>query len=169
MAAHEVGSHAPARSLPKIVQLFLVAALCAVAFVVMFLGRARSAHNPSTSPAAVVSANQPFVPTAGQLATFTVRVVEERSFQVEHSTEGKVSVDDDRTTPIFTQYSGRVIRLVARQGDIVQQGQVLFTIEATDMVQAQNDLLAANGGVNKARSQLQLQQSVDSIAVEVEL
>lgn len=161
MAAHEVGVHTPARSLPRSVQVIVVAILCAVALVVLFLGRARSAHNAANAPVAEVRGPRPFVPTAAQLATFTVRDVEERSFQVEHSTEGKVSVDDDRTTPIFTQYSGRVIRLVARQGDVVQQGQVLFTIEATDMVQAQNDLLAANGSVNKARSQLQLQQIIE--------
>lgn len=161
MAAHEVGSHAPARSLSKAVQIILVMALCAAASLSMFLGRARSAHNAANPPANEARGARPFVPTAGQLATFTVREVEERSFQVEHATEGKVSVDEDRTTPIFTQYSGRVIRLVARQGDVVRQGQVLFTIEAADMVQAQNDLLATNGAVNKARSQLQLQQIIE--------
>jgi cobalt-zinc-cadmium efflux system membrane fusion protein len=44
---------------------------------------------------------------------------------------------------------------------VVAKGQVLFTVEAADMVQAQNDLVAAMGGVNKARSQLQLQQTIE--------
>lgn len=162
MAAHEVRETAPpARSLPWPVQLIVVLVLCALASIFVFLGRARSAHQAAAAPQAVERGPKAFVPSPAQLATFTLKTVDDRTFQVEHATEGKISVDEDRATPIFTQYSGRVIRLVARQGDLVKPGQVLFTIEATDMVQAQNDLLAANGALNKAKSQLQLQQIIE--------
>jgi cobalt-zinc-cadmium efflux system membrane fusion protein len=70
-------------------------------------------------------------------------------------------VDEDRSTPIFSPYAGRVIKLLARPGDSVTAGQPLFTIEATDMVQAQNDFIAASTGLNKARSQLNLAEIVD--------
>jgi cobalt-zinc-cadmium efflux system membrane fusion protein len=47
---------------------------------------------------------------------------------------------------------------LARPGDRVVQGQPLFVIEAADTVQAQNDLIAAMTGLNKARSALDLAQ-----------
>lgn len=161
MAGSEVATRAPARSLPWVAQVMIVLCLCAGLGGFFFLGKAKSANPPVVAAPAAPREGKPFVPSAAQLATFTVREVENRSFQVEHATEGKVSVDEDRATPIFSQYAGRVVRIAAKLGDIVAKGQVLATIEATDMVQAQNDLLAANGAVNKARSQLQLQQTIE--------
>jgi cobalt-zinc-cadmium efflux system membrane fusion protein len=84
--------------------------------------------------------------------------VTERAFRAEHVTEGKVAVDEDRSTPVFSPYAGRVTKLLARPGDSVTQGQPLFVIEAADTVQAQNDLITTMTGLNKARSALDLAQ-----------
>jgi len=54
---------------------------------------------------------------------------------------------------VFSPYSGCVIKLLVKPGDAVTIGQLLFTIEATDMVQAQNDSIAGVAVRNKARSQ----------------
>src|SRR5262249_54290642 len=43
-----------------------------------------------------------FYPTAEQWATLTVEPVQQRVFQSEHVTEGKIAVDEDRSTPIFS-------------------------------------------------------------------
>lgn len=165
MPVEEVASSPPVatRSLPWAVQAAVVLVLCALCVVVALLSKARSA-NDASSPVAAAKAGReakPFVPTPAQLATFTIGEVTDRLFEVEHVTEGRIAVDDDRTTPIFSPYAGRVSRLVAKQGDLIARGQVLFTVEATEMVQAQNDLLAATGAVNKARSQLQLAETVE--------
>lgn len=153
----------PTRSLPPAAQvaiLILLAAGAGGAYV--WQKRSAPATTPAPAPAAqTAQAPAPFVPTAAQLATFTVATVEARSFQVEQLTEGKIGPDEDRTTPIFSPYSGRVIRLVARQGQVVAPGETLFTVQATDMVQAQTDIVNAGGVVNKARSQLQLAQTVE--------
>src|SRR5215831_4476704 len=101
-----------------------------------------------------------FNPTLEQWASLTVAPVERHVFRPEHVTEGKIAVDEDRATPIFSPYSGRVTKLLARPGDSVTAGQPLFTVEATDMVQAQNDFIAAISALNKARSQLNLAQIV---------
>ena len=82
-------------------------------------------------------------------------------FRSEHVTEGKIAIDEDRSTPIFSPYAGRVVRLFAKPGDVVQVGQPLFMVEATDMVQAQNDFITAATALNKARSALNLAQIVD--------
>jgi membrane fusion protein, heavy metal efflux system len=76
-------------------------------------------------------------------------------------TEGKIAVDEDRSTPIFSPYAGRVTKLFVKPGEIVTPGQTLFTVEATDMVQAQNDFISASTALNKARSTLNLAQIND--------
>lgn len=159
MAGGEVSGRVQGRSLPWVVQALIVVGLAIGLGVATLLGNAKSAHQAAAP--GPERGSKPFVPSAAQLATFTLGTVENRPFQVEHATEGKVGVDEDRATPIFSQYAGRVIRIAAKLGDIVTRGQLLFTIEATDMVQAQNDLLAAVGALNKARSQLQLQQTIE--------
>lgn len=104
---------------------------------------------------------QRFVPTDAQWATLTVEPVKQIVFRSEHVTEGKITVDEDRSTPIFSPYAGRVVKLFAKPGDTVERGQPLFTVEAADMVQAQNDFISASTALNKARSQLHLAQIID--------
>src|SRR6267154_1057919 len=101
---------------------------------------------------------QRYIPTPAEWASLTIQPVTERAFRAEHVTEGKVAVDEDRSTPVFSPYAGRVTKLLARPGDRVVQGQPLFVIEAADTVQAQNDFIAAMTGLNKARSALDLAQ-----------
>jgi membrane fusion protein, heavy metal efflux system len=99
-----------------------------------------------------------FTPTAPEWSTLTIEPVAERTFRSETVTEGKVAVDEDKSTPVFSPYTGRVTKLLVRPGDNVTQGQPLFVIEAADTVQAQNDFIAAITGLNKARSALDLAQ-----------
>jgi membrane fusion protein, heavy metal efflux system len=102
-----------------------------------------------------------FYPTADQWGTLTVEPVEQRVFQSERVTEGKIAVDEDRSTPIFSPYAGRVLKLFVKPGDTVTVGQPLFTVQAADMVQAQNDFISAATALNKARSALNLAQIID--------
>jgi cobalt-zinc-cadmium efflux system membrane fusion protein len=95
-----------------------------------------------------------FSPAAAQWTTLGIEPVSTRVFRDERVTEGKIAVDEDRSTLVYSPYSGRVMKLVAKPGEVVTRGQLLFTIEATDMVQAQNDFIAGIAARNKARSQL---------------
>src|SRR6266436_2255920 len=101
---------------------------------------------------------QRYIPSPAEWASLTIQPVTERAFRAEHVTEGKIAVDEDRSTPVFSPYAGRVTKLLARPGDSVTQGQPLFVIEAADTVQAQNDFITAATGLNKARSALDLAQ-----------
>jgi len=101
---------------------------------------------------------QRYTPSQAEWASLTIQPVSKRAFRAEHVTEGKIAVDEDRSTPVFSPYAGRVTKLLARPGDSVVQGQPLFVIEAADTVQAQNDFIAAMTGLNKARSALDLAQ-----------
>src|SRR5450755_4261666 len=101
---------------------------------------------------------QRYTPTPAEWASLTIEPVTERSFRAETLTEGKVAVDEDRSTPVFSPYAGRVTKLLVRPGDSVTQGQPLFVIEAADTVQAQNDFITAMTASNKAKSALDLAQ-----------
>jgi len=107
---------------------------------------------------------QRYIPSPAEWASLTVEPVTERPFRAEHVTEGKIAVDEDRSTPVFSPYTGRVTKLLARPGDQVTQGQPLFVIEATDTVQAQNDFISAFTALNKAQSALDLAQLQDKRA-----
>jgi cobalt-zinc-cadmium efflux system membrane fusion protein len=110
---------------------------------------------------------QRYTPSTAEWASLTIEPVTERPFRAEHVTEGKIAVDEDRSTPVFSPYAGRVTKLLARPGDSVIQGQPLFVIEAADTVQAQNDFVAAATGLNKAKSQLELAQIQDKRAKDL--
>ena len=108
---------------------------------------------PAPQPAA---ANPPgtFKPTAEQWKALKIEAVEMRSFRPEQVTEGNIALDDDRNTPVFSPYSGRVVRLVAELGDKLKEGAPLFAVDATEFVQAANTLITALGALKTARSQL---------------
>lgn len=99
---------------------------------------------------------QNFTPTSSEWATLTIQPVQAKTFRAEYVTEGKVAVDEDRSTPVFSPYAGRVTKLLAKPGEMLKQGQPLFTIEAADTVQAQNDFIAAMTAQNKAKSAVDL-------------
>ena len=99
-----------------------------------------------------------YSPSPAEWASLTFQTVTEHTFRSELVTEGKIGIDEDRSTPVYSPYTGRVTRLLVRPGDAVVKGQPLFVIEAADTVQAQNDYVAATTGLNKAQSALDLAQ-----------
>ena len=105
-----------------------------------------------------------YTPTPAEWASLSIQPVVEKPFRAEHITEGKIAIDEDRSTPVFSPYAGRVTKLLVRPGDAVTKGQPLFTIEAADTVQAQNDYIAAMTAMNKAKSALTLAEIQDKRA-----
>src|SRR5436190_9899556 len=102
-----------------------------------------------------------FRPSETQWASLRLAAVRQVSFRDERATDGKIAINDDTTAPVFSPYSGRVSRLIARPGDFVERGQPLFAIEASEFVQGHNDLVTAVAGVEKAQSRLVLAQAVE--------
>jgi cobalt-zinc-cadmium efflux system membrane fusion protein len=105
-----------------------------------------------------------YVPTAAEWASLTVEPVAEQAFRSERITEGKIAVNEESSTPIFSPYAGRVTKLLVKPSDMVERGQALFVIEATDTVQTLNDFIASLGALNTARSKLNLAQIVEKRA-----
>lgn len=92
-----------------------------------------------------------FRATPQQLKSLTVEPVAVHAFVSEELTEGKIAVNGDRATPVFSPYSGRVARVIAGLGDTVKSGAPLATVEASEFVQAQNDLSTAAAQVKIVR------------------
>ena len=105
-----------------------------------------------------------FRPTPVQWESLTIASVEGHVFRPEFSTEGKIAVDEDTATPVFSPYAGRVVKISAKPGDRVVQGQELFVVEATDTVQGLNDFVAAGSAVMTGRSKLNLAEIVEKRA-----
>jgi membrane fusion protein, heavy metal efflux system len=110
---------------------------------------------------------QRYAPSPSEWASLTVEPVTVKSFRSESVTEGKIAVDEDHSTPIFSPYAGRVTKLLAKPGDHVVQGQPLFVVEAADTVGAQNDFVAAVTAANKAKSQFDLATIQDKRAKDL--
>jgi membrane fusion protein, heavy metal efflux system len=108
-----------------------------------------------------------YTPTPAEWASLTLQPVAERAFRAEYVTEGKIAIDEDRSTPVFSPYTGRVTKLLVRPGDSVVKGQPLFVIEAADTVQAQNDYIAAMTSLNKAQSAVDLAKIQDTRAKDL--
>jgi len=108
-----------------------------------------------------------FHPTPAQLASLKIAPVALVTFRPEYITDGNIAVDDDLTTPVFSPYSGRVLRLIARLGDHVEQGAPLLTVAASESVQGQNDLVAALATQRTARTQLVQAQTNETRAREL--
>jgi cobalt-zinc-cadmium efflux system membrane fusion protein len=107
--------------------------------------RGNSPEAPPAPPAGT------FRPTVQQLKTLTIEPVALRQFVSEERTEGKIAVNGDRATPVYSPYSGRVTRVIANLGDIVAQGAPLATIDASEFSQAQNDLRTGMAQLKLAR------------------
>lgn len=160
------GSEAPVRGLSLARQAVIVGAALAVlgGGTAAFYWRAKPEPAAGNHDFEVSSQSKGpkslFQPTNAQWATLTVTACQKHLFRSEQVTEGKIAIDEDRSTPVFSPYSGRVTKLLVKPGESVQRGQALFVVEAPDMVQAQNDFISATSAVNKARSQLKLAQIV---------
>ena len=91
----------------------------------------RDAGNGSGADPQRPAASGAFRPSKEQWAGFTVEPVRLESFRSEQVTDGSIAIDDDLTTPVFSPYSGRVIKLIAKLSDVVAARAPLFKIQAS--------------------------------------
>jgi membrane fusion protein, heavy metal efflux system len=150
------------QGLSRRAQLALVAAIALVTLIGGF--GVRLVVTPlADQPESAAPRAQPgsFRPTREQWAGLKVATVRAMTFRPERVTEGNIAIDDDLTTPVFSPYSGRVIKLIAKLGDHVERGAPLMAVEATEFVQAQNDLITAASALKTARSQLTLTETAE--------
>ena len=155
-----------ARAMLRYTRAMAVVVVLAVAAVVLVLltqdeRGPKVARSPDTEVSSQAKRIARFVPTPAQWASLGMEPVKQMTFRSEHMTEGKISINEDKATPIFPPYAGRVTRLMAKPGDMVERGQPLFYIEAADMIQAQNDFLAGLAAINRAKSRVTITEIIE--------
>src|SRR5215468_128365 len=96
--------------------------------------------------------------TEDQLKNLTIEPVAARDFTIDREVTGRVGFNEDRLTPVFPAYSGRVVEALATKGQFVRKGQPLLVIESPDYIEAQNNLAIARGDLERATVNLQTAQ-----------
>jgi membrane fusion protein, heavy metal efflux system len=136
----------------QIIIVLVIAAIAVVIFALISLG-GHIFGAPAETPKKAASPDS-FSPTPAQLASLTLAPVAELNFRTELVTDGKIAVNGATTTPVFSPFSGRVTKVTANIGDTVSRGAPLLAVEATEFIQAQNDLIAAMAALETAKAQL---------------
>jgi hypothetical protein len=94
----------------------LIVGLAVVAAVALGIVLARGAFTGSHQNSEEMSSRSKRVSrvlqlTDAQLAGLEIQPVERHSFHSELVTEGRIAIDEDHSTPIFSPYAGRVMKL----------------------------------------------------------
>ncbi len=70
------------------------------------------------------------------------------------TTDGQIATDDDRTTQIYSPFSGQITKIFVRPGQDVRKGAPIYSVAASELVQVRNDLAAGEASVSAARGAL---------------
>jgi membrane fusion protein, heavy metal efflux system len=163
---HEPPLVLPARPLPRSAQVIALAVVTGIMVAAFVVGPA-AFHALLGGKAEAVAAVAPagdtddltFKATDRQWASLRLQKIEDQVFQDAAVTDGKIAIDDELVTPVFSPYSGRVTKLTARPGDNVARGDPLYSIEANELAQGQNDLISAAATLRTAKAQLVLAET----------
>jgi membrane fusion protein, heavy metal efflux system len=68
-----------------------------------------------------------------------------REFVVFKTSIGTIDFNENMLVQVFSQYQGKILKAFYNIGDDVKQGDILFTIDSPDLLQAESNLLAAAG------------------------
>jgi cobalt-zinc-cadmium efflux system membrane fusion protein len=142
------------RALSKRKQVQIVLRVALAAAGVLFLGWGASrlhAEQPETEAPPPPAADNSLRLSQAQLSSLTVNPVSTLSFRSEQVADGRIALNSDTATQVFSPYSGRVIRVIAGIGEHVTRGAPLFSIEASEFAQTQSDLLNAISQLKLAR------------------
>src|SRR5712692_6878135 len=93
-------------------------------------------QNPRPDPNVVMLGEQ-------EAQRLKIEAVQLRSFREERTAVGRIAFNDERTTSVFAPFQGRVLRLIAKPGDVLHPGSPLLVIDSPDLVQANADLISA--------------------------
>jgi len=108
-------------------------------------------NDPKPQQAATPSSSDVIEATPEQLEQVRIETVREQVIDLDLQTTGKVGFNEDRMTPVFSPYAGRVLEVLVNKGDLVKTGQPLLVVESPDLVTAVNDLAEARAEAEKAK------------------
>jgi cobalt-zinc-cadmium efflux system membrane fusion protein len=142
------------RSVPAKVILTILAAIVAVALLwtrTIVPPSSSETANPNrnaapTAPPSASSEQAPFVDLSEKQAEAVKSgPVESREFMLFKTAVGTIDFNQNMLVQVFSQYPGKIIKAFFNIGDDVKQGEILFTIDSPDLLQAEATLLASAG------------------------
>jgi membrane fusion protein, heavy metal efflux system len=80
-----------------------------------------------------------------QAGSIKVEPVARRDFEILKTAIGSIDFDENMLVQVFSQYPGKILKAFYNVGDDVKQGDILFTVDSPDLLQAESTLLASAG------------------------
>jgi membrane fusion protein, heavy metal efflux system len=102
-------------------------------------------HVASTEPVRPAADEQSVDLSEKQAAALKVGAVESRNFALFKTAVGTIDFNEDLLVQVFSQYPGKILKANYNIGDDVKAGDILFTIDSPDLLQAESTLLASAG------------------------
>jgi membrane fusion protein, heavy metal efflux system len=113
----------------------------------------RTAANTATRPGSDEQAQ--FVDLSEkQAGAVKIGTVESRDFALLKTAVGTIDFNENMLVQVFSQYPGKILKAFYNLGDEVKQGDILFTIDSPDLLQAESNLLATAGVLELQRRTL---------------
>jgi cobalt-zinc-cadmium efflux system membrane fusion protein len=78
-----------------------------------------------------------------QLNAIKIEPARTYTFPVDREAVGSIDYDENLSVQVFSPYQGKIISALASLGDEVQKGQLLYTIDSPDLIQAESTLIGA--------------------------
>ena len=111
--------------------------------------------SPPHTPARPSESGAPSVDLSEQqAASVKVGPVEMREFKVLKTSIGTIDFNENLLVQVFSQYQGKILKAFFNVGDEVKKGDILFTIDSPDLLQAESTLLASAGVLELQRKVL---------------
>jgi membrane fusion protein, heavy metal efflux system len=120
-----------------------------------------SAENTNTPPA--TGGNTITYPAgkAPTLASATAKLEQVAPLRL----NGRLTWDEDRTVRVYSPFAGRVVRINAKAGDSVRQGQVLAVLASPEFGQAQAEARRGDADLALAEKNLERQKELENYGV----
>jgi cobalt-zinc-cadmium efflux system membrane fusion protein len=139
-----------------------VFALAVVAGCALFWGKGLIGKQIAVSSSAAadpsVSAklsDTPFVDLSEkQAGTLKIGPAGLREFALSKTAVGTIDFNENMLVQVFSQYPGKILKAFYNIGDEVKAGDILFTIDSPDLLQAESTLLASAGVLELQRRTL---------------
>ena len=123
-----------------------VAAVLVAKFVVFQAPVAATNQEPPAARSAPAPEQEQAVDLSEkQMGLIKVGPVDTRDFEILKTAVGTIDFNENMSVQVFSQYPGKILKAFYNVGDEVQRGDVLFTIDSPDLLQAESTLLAAAG------------------------
>jgi membrane fusion protein, heavy metal efflux system len=139
----------PIRMSKSLAVVFLMAAVIVVATGLFEFGHSRgrvtnaNAAQGTRASAGAAAAQTTLDLSASQLNAIKIDPVGTYLFPVQKEAVGNISFADDLSVQVYPSYQGKIIKSLVQLGEEVRKGQVLYTIDSPDLIQAESTLIGA--------------------------